>query len=113
MLIFRQKSFQFCIPPLENSTTRITILCIHQNWKNFLSANLHNFQMQGLFSYKKVCTNPVGRKAFLFFSFLLRAKKKSDFFILEKPFFMQANPVFIMQTLCVCAGSKQILFFYN
>jgi hypothetical protein len=26
---------------------------------------------------------------------------------------MQANPVFIMQTLCVCAGSKQILFFYN
>ena len=25
MLIFRQKSFQFCTPPLENSTTRITI----------------------------------------------------------------------------------------
>jgi hypothetical protein len=51
----------------------------------------------------------------LFFSFLfcVRAQKKSDFFILEKPFFMQANPVFIMQTLCVCAGSKQILFFYN
>jgi hypothetical protein len=49
------------------------------------------------------------------FSFLFcvraRAQKKSDFFILEKPFFMQANPVFIMQTLCVCAGSKQILFF--
>ena len=25
MLIFRQKYFQFCTPPLENSTTRITI----------------------------------------------------------------------------------------
>ena len=25
MLIYRQKSFQFCTPPLENSTTRITI----------------------------------------------------------------------------------------
>ena len=29
MLIFRQKSFQFCTPPLENSTTRITILYMH------------------------------------------------------------------------------------
>ena len=58
---------------------------------------------------------PVRLEEKLFFSFLfcVRAKKKSDFFILEKPFFMQANPVFIMQTLCVCAGSKQILFFYN
>ena len=27
MLILRERSFQFCIPPFENSTTRIAIVC--------------------------------------------------------------------------------------
>ena len=30
---------------------------------------------------------------------------------MEKPFFMQANPVFIKEPFFVCAVSKQILFF--
>ena len=29
MLILRQKSFQFCTPPFENSTTRIAIILSH------------------------------------------------------------------------------------
>ena len=34
MLIFRQKYFQFCTPPLENSTTGITIFSQSENPTN-------------------------------------------------------------------------------
>jgi hypothetical protein len=50
-------------------------------------------------------------KLFFSFVFFARAQKKKLTFILEKPFFMQANPVFIKATFFVCAVSKQILFF--
>ena len=49
----------------------------------------------------------------LFFSFLVFAcaPKKSELFILEKPFFMKSNPVFLQGDFFVNAVSKQILFF--
>ena len=40
MLILRQKSFQFCTPPLENSTTRITIVLIQQAVQNICQNDL-------------------------------------------------------------------------
>ena len=57
---------------------------------------------------KENCTLTIGwKKSFSFLLFSLPT------FILEKPFFMQVNPVFIKTTFCVYAVSKQILFFYN
>ena len=35
MLILRQKSFQFCTPPLENFTTRITTVLLLIAFGNF------------------------------------------------------------------------------
>ena len=52
-------------------------------------------------------------KLFFSFVFFALAHRKRLTFILEKPFFMQVNPVFIKTTFFVCAVSKQILFFYN
>ena len=50
MLIFRQKSFQLCTPPLENLTTRTTIIFIDVLDMNVLEINQE--KQYGIWGYK-------------------------------------------------------------
>ena len=95
LLFFFQK---VCLLPIFNSSSFISSI------NYFLQLNL----LKGTGLYE-------GLEEKLFFSlFTLHAHRKKVNFQFGKTFFMQANPVFIMQTFCVCAESKQILFLlYN